>query len=235
MIRDNSVLAIILARGGSKRIKNKNIRLLNGKPLIYWTIDSAKRSKYIDRLIVSTDSKDISDIARTFGAEVPFLRPKHLALDTTTSESALLHAVKWIDENEKKSYSYILLLQPTSPLRTTQHIDKALETLIGKKAHSLISVTQLHKSPSLTYRVNKNISIHNLSDSNNVVCGSKKDENIYYQNGALYIIRTDIFFKSNHLSSAKTIFYPMNKYESIDIDEESDLKLAEFVMKQRLS
>lgn len=235
MIQNNSVLAIILARGGSKRIKNKNIRLLNGKPLIYWTIDSAKHSKYIDRLIFSTDSKDISDVANTLGVDVPFLRPRHLALDATTSESAMLHTVQWVEKYEKKSYSYILLLQPTSPLRTTQHIDKALETLIGKKAHSLISVTQLHKTPTLTYRVKKNVSFYNLSDNNRIVCSSKKDENIYYQNGSLYIIRTDIFLKSNQLTSTKTVFFPMNKYESIDVDEEADLKLAEFVMKQRLS
>ena len=130
MINTNSILAIIPARSGSKGLPNKNTLNLLDKPLIAWTIEAAKKSKYLDRLILSTDCDKISKIAQKYNCEVPFLRPKNLSTDISKGNDVIMHAIKTI----KKEYDIIVVLQPTSPLRTNDDIDLALEHMIKKKA-----------------------------------------------------------------------------------------------------
>src|SRR5690349_12171236 len=147
MIQDKSILAIIPARGGSKSIPYKNLAPLVGKPLIAWTIEEAKKSKYIDRLILSSEDEQIIKTAKAYGCEAPFIRPAELSLDETPGIAPVLHALKEIKEH----YDYILLLQPTSPLRTAEDIDKALEFALENGAAFCVSITVPDKSPYWMY------------------------------------------------------------------------------------
>lgn len=154
MIGDNKVLGLVLARGGSKRIPNKNIKELNGKPLIAHTIEAAKKSKYIDRIITSTDSEEIAEVARVYGSETPFRRPSEFANDTATDFPVFTHALSWLLENENYKPDIVVQLRPTSPLRTTQHIDDAIELLKNNpNADSVRTVAEPEQSPYKMYSV----------------------------------------------------------------------------------
>jgi CMP-N-acetylneuraminic acid synthetase len=146
MIINKNLLAIIPARGGSKRLPRKNILDLVEKPLISWTIEAALGSKYIDRTIVSTDSQEIADISKKYGADVPFMRSIDLANDESTSIDVVLNLLKKLEE-VGELYDYIILLQPTSPLRTTQHIDESVELLQLTNSDAVISVCEAEHSP----------------------------------------------------------------------------------------
>jgi CMP-N,N'-diacetyllegionaminic acid synthase len=148
MIKDFKVLAIVPARGGSKRIPDKNIKELVGKPLIAHTIDEAKKSKYIDRILVSTDSEKIRDVSMSLGAEVPFLRPEEISGDKSTDLEAFTHALNWLAENEDYRPEIIVQLRPTSPLRTVEEIDVAVEMLVNNPdADSVRTVTRPEQHP----------------------------------------------------------------------------------------
>lgn len=157
MIKEYSVFALILARGGSKRIPKKNIKELAGKPLIAYSIDEAKKSKYIDRLITSTDDQEIADVASTFGSEVPFLRPSELAQDTTTDYPVFLHALEWLKEHDNWEPDIVVQLRPTSPLRTVEDIDAAIELLAAHpEADSVRTVALPEQNPYKMYRIEEN-------------------------------------------------------------------------------
>ena len=139
MIKDHKIISIITARGGSKGLPKKNIKKLQGKPLIAWTIEAAKKSKYLDKIIVTTDSKEISEVAKEFGAEVPFIRPSHLATDNSSSFDTIKHALNF--QEFKNDYDIVVILEPTSPLRETKDIDNSLEQLIDSPtAKSIVGV-----------------------------------------------------------------------------------------------
>ena len=142
MIQGESVLGVIPARGGSKGVPRKNIRLVNGRPLIAWTIEAALGSAYLDRVIVSTDSCEIADLAIKLGAEVPFLRPAELAADDTPGVAPVLHAIESLPE-----YSWVVLLQPTSPLRTEKDIDAAVHIYRERNKKSLASINVMSEHP----------------------------------------------------------------------------------------
>ncbi len=225
MIKNKKIIAIILARGGSKRLPGKNIKMLNKKPLITWSIEAAQKSKYIDKLIVSTDSQEISNISKNFGADVPFLRPKNISQDITTSEDTLLHVLKWIKDNEEKKYDYFILLQPTSPLRTAKHIDEAITLFdANKDADTLVSITKNSKNPYWLQKINKKGYIQQyFKPANNL-------SELYIPNGAIFIGKAQEFIKTKKLYTSKTIGYTMDKMVSIDIDNELDFKLAELLL-----
>ncbi len=154
MIDQFNVLAIIPARGGSKRIPGKNIKLLNGKPLIAYAVDEAKKSKYIDRTITSTDSEDIAAVVKSLGSEVPFLRPKEISGDDATDLMAFQHALKWLDEKENYRPEIIVQLRPTSPLRTVVEIDEAIKLLADHpEADSVRTVSEPEQTPYKMYKV----------------------------------------------------------------------------------
>ena len=139
MYKGKTILGLIPARGGSKGLPRKNIRPLLGKPLIAWTIEQALASEYLDRVVVSTDDEKIAEISRKYGAKVPFMRPKESAADEARRIDVVLHAIDWMEKNDN-SYDLIMLLQPTSPLRTSEDIDKAIKLFISKKADSLFLI-----------------------------------------------------------------------------------------------
>lgn len=221
-------VGIVTARSGSKRIPNKNIRLLNGKPLISWTIEAARKSRYIDRVVVTTDSDEIRKIAIQNHAEAPFVRPKSISSDSSSSESAVLHAIDWFKNNINEVYEYIVLLQPTSPLRNTNHIDEAIAVMIkNKSADGVVSVVKVDNRLNLIKKIGTSGFLETFF---NKLKQDQKIPDLYVPNGAIYIIKTEKLKKYENFITLKTKFYLMDKLSSIDIDEEQDFRLAEQLM-----
>ena len=218
-------LAIIPARGGSKRLPNKNILNLNGKPLIAWSIEAAKKSKYIDEIVVSSDSDEILEIAKKYKVKA-LKRPDELATDTAKSEEAILHVLENYPE-----FEYIVLLQPTSPLRTEKHIDEAIELLKKKNADGIISVCEVDHSPLWSNTLPENLDMSNFL-RDDIKGKRSQDLPTYYRlNGAIYICKTDRFLKEKTFFIKDNIFaYVMDRKSSVDIDDEVDFKLAEVLM-----
>jgi N-acylneuraminate cytidylyltransferase len=223
MINGKTVLGIIPARGGSKGIPNKNIKLLANKPLIGWTIEEAKKSKYIDRLILSSDDDEIIKISKGFGCEVPFKRPKELADDNTPGIEPVIHAINTITDK----YDFVCLLQPTSPLRRSSDIDGCIEKCIYEKAESCISVTEVDQHPYWMYKIGPKEKLTPFI-KNDIDCRQDLPK-IYIVNGAIYFISCELIVKSKKLIFEDTIGFKMKKDYSIDIDDQLDFKIAEFL------
>jgi len=227
VINNKTVLAIIPSRGGSKGVPRKNIREVAGKPLIAWTILESRKSQYIDRLIISTDDKEIADVAQQWGCEVPFLRPAHLALDDTPGVEPVIHAVESLP-----GYDYVVLLQPTSPLRTVEDIDGCIELCVNKNADSCVSITETDKSPYWMFTLNDEGKMSRLID-NNTNCTRRQDlPPVYALNGAVYVAATKILAEKRSFIHADTVSFIMSKHNSVDIDTELDLTIADIFLKR---
>lgn len=228
----NKVLAIIPARAGSKGIKDKNIVDLNGKPLIAYSIEAGLKSKYIDKVVVTTDGEEISRIAMKYGAKVPFLRPKHLASDTSKTIDSVLHCIEALRKLGEE-YDYMVLLQPTQPLRQSWHIDEAIELILEKDEDALVSVSKVNDHPILMRSIDENGYTKNLLQE----CSTKRRQDFqdYYKvNGAIYINKiNDNLNKNTSLNDNKLAYVMDSKYD-VDIDELLDLHIAELVMKKKL-
>tara|TARA_Y100000389_G_C17257948_1_gene411502 strand:- start:12 stop:689 length:678 start_codon:yes stop_codon:yes gene_type:complete len=212
------VLAIIPARGGSKGIKGKNIVDINGKPLIAWTIEAALKSEYISRTVVSSDSDKILSVAKTLGSET-LKRPSNLSQDNSLSIDVVLHAIKKIS-----GYDFIILLQPTSPLRDSTDIDLAFSMMFKQNSKSCTSVCVAEKSPYWMYKINKeNNQLTNIMGSDNKYLRRQDTPDVYLLNGAIYISEVDLLKKTKKLVSNETIGYIMDSKKSIDIDNVNDL------------
>ncbi len=223
-------LGVITARSGSKGIKDKNIRYLNGKPLIAYTIESAIRSKYIDEVMVSTDSKAYADLSRMWGANVPFLRSEKNALDNAKSMDVLLEVLSQY-ERMGQEFDKVVLLQPTSPLRTYKNIDEAMELFVEKKADSVVSVCECEHSPLLCNVLSENLSMSEfITKENNVI---RQEMKRYYRlNGAIYISKVETLRNIKSFYGQYAYAYIMMQSESVDIDTELDFEYAEFLMKR---
>lgn len=221
MYKDKTFLAIIPARGGSKRLPRKNLLDLCGKPLIAWSTEAGSKSKYIDKVVVSSDDDEILNISKTYGAET-IKRPAELASDTATTFDAIKHT---IDSLQK--YDYVVLLQPTSPLRNQKHIDEAIELLESKNADAVVSVCEMDHSPlwSNTLPTDGNMNSF-LRDE--VLNKRSQDLEMYYRlNGAIYICKTQKLLKEKSFLIRDNIFaYKMDRTSSIDIDEKIDFLIA---------
>lgn len=213
-------LGLIPARGGSKGVENKNIRDLNGKPLLAHTVEAGRDAKQVDHVVVSSDNPKIRRVATDWGADVPFKRPAELATDEARTEPVVLHALDTLAENGNK-YDYVVLLQPTSPLRTAEHVDEALKQYHSSTADSLLSVF-----PDHTYRWQK--SNNGAERINNTDKRKRRQEmeTEYVENGAIYIVPVEQFRNQCCFSMGQTMLYEMSKVESIDIDTPEDLDLA---------
>jgi len=231
MYKNKKILAVITARGGSKGIPGKNIKPLAKRPLIYWTIMAARKSRYIDSLIVSTDSPKIAAVSEKYGSEVPFLRPARLATDTATSLDVLTHAVGYL-KKKGADFDAVVLLQPTSPLRRAEDIDKAVELLFTKKAGAVVSVSEAPVSPlwmnTLPADGCMKDFLKRTSDRN------RQELPVYYQlNGAVFAGFTDYIVKNKGFLGGRTFAYVMPKSRSVDIDDITDFRLAEALMRKR--
>lgn len=223
------VLAIIPARGGSKGIPRKNIRLLAGRPLIAHTIDQAKRSKYISRIIVSTDDEDIAKIARKWGAEV-IKRPSELAKDKTPTIEVILHVLDFLRKEEKYTPDVIVLLQPTSPLRASKDIDNSIELFLNcQNCLSLVSVTEFDHPPFWAMKIEDKF-LKPLFDRKYFKVRRQELPRAYRPNGAIFIATPEVLYKYKTFYTPKTIAYVMPLERSIDIDTEFDFLLAEFLV-----
>ena len=228
MYQNKTFLAIIPARGGSKRLPRKNVLDLNGKPLIAWSIEAGLKSKYIDRVIVSSDDAEILDISQYYGADI-IQRPEILANDTAKTFGVIKHVIENSD-----SYSYIVLLQPTSPLRTSQHIDKAIELLVSERMNTVISVCKMDHSPLWSNTLPEDESLNGFL-SENVLNKRSQDLEMYYRiNGAIYICSTDLLLSNKSFFLRDNIYaYKMRRMDSIDIDERFDFMVAESIIQAR--
>lgn len=226
MLKGKKVLAIIPARAGSKRVVNKNIRDLGGIPLIGWTLKDLYKSKYIDHAYVSTDSPLIQEVARNYNVDCDPLRPDEFATDNASSADVVLDIIN----NVKTDFDIILLLQPTSPFRTIEDIDKALEYFIEKSANSVTSVCETECHPSWTSSLPDDHSMEMLIK--NIQRKRSQDLNVSYRlNGAIYIISVKAFREAKAFFADSLAFaYIMSRKDSIDIDTEEDLLFAKCLL-----
>jgi len=228
MIKKN-ILAIIPARSGSQRLKNKNILKFDDKPLIAHTILEALKVKELNEIIVSTDSKQISKISKKYGANVPFLRPKYLSKSTTSSFSVVLHAINYF---KKKNIEFrsVVLLQPTSPLRKANHIRNAYQLYKNKKANSIISVCENDHPLEWINHIDNSLSLKNFINKKNIFLNSSQFKKSYKLNGAIYITNVKYLIKEKTFFLKKNTFaYIMEKKYSIDIDTKIDFDFAKFI------
>lgn len=226
MFNTKTVLAIIPARGGSKGIPRKNIRDLAGKPLIAWTIEAARKSKYIDRLILSSEDDEIMNIAAQWGCEVPFKRPVNLAQDDTPGVEPVIHALQTLPEH----YDYVILLQPTSPLRTVEDIDHSIEYCIERNASTCVSLSEAKKTPYWMYELDKQGVMLPVLHSDRVFNRRQELKPVFLLNGAIYIAKTDHLLSERTFLGQGTIGYIMPGKRSFDIDEEMDFLICEFIL-----
>ena len=227
MYQGKKILALIPARGGSKGIKRKNIRDLNGKPLIAYSILAARESRYIDEVFVSTEDEEIAAVAREYGASIPMMRPAGLAQDKSTTISVVCHAVRnFISANE---WDALVLLQPTQPLRTAEDIDGAIEYFYGHDRQGLVSVSPVTDHPILMRRFEDGDRLVRLLEQGSTV--RRQDMPEYYRvNGAVYINAVEKIDEATSFNDNE-IGYRMEQSHSVDIDEEADLAVAAFYLK----
>lgn len=221
MIKNYRIIAIIPARGGSKGVPRKNLRLFRGKSLLAHTIETTKRSAYIDRVVVSSEDAEIITEAKRAGANVPFVRPTALAQDHTPGIDPILHAL-----GQLESYDYVVLLQTTSPLRTTTDIDTCIEYCITQQAPACVSVAKADKHPYWMVTLGEDQKLQKLYQGD--IPSRRQDlPDVYALNGAIYIARTDWLLHNRSFLTDQTIGYVMPKERSLDIDIEFDLVLLE--------
>ena len=228
MYKNKTFLAIIPARGGSKRLPNKNLLKLGNKPLVSWSIEAGLKSKYIDKVIVSSDNNNILNVSKEFGAET-IKRPDYLSSDISTTFDTIEHTV-----NNVKEYDYIVLLQPTSPLRDEKHIDEAIKLLEERDADAIISVCETNHNPQWSNTLQNNLSM-NTFISKNIINNRSQDLKTYYRlNGAIYIAKTDkLLQEKTFFLKANSFAYIMSHKSSVDIDTTFDLEFANFLIKNK--
>jgi CMP-N-acetylneuraminic acid synthetase len=221
------VLSIIPARGGSKGLPRKNILDLAGKPLIAWTIEDSLKSKYITDTIVSSDDDEILNISKKYGADI-LKRPSKFATDISSSEDVINHTIDSIN----KQYDYIVLLQPTSPLRDVKSIDDAFDILLKSNATALISVCKIDNKILKAFKQNEDGFIEGVSNNKYPFMRRQDLPKTYLSNGAIYIIKADDFKKKKSFWTNKTVKFVMDDIKSIDIDSEEDLIKCEKIIKK---
>jgi CMP-N,N'-diacetyllegionaminic acid synthase len=230
------ILAVIPARGGSKTIPMKNIKHLCGRPLIEYTFDAAKASGLLERVIVSTDDEQIAQIARRNKIEVPFMRPANLAKDDSPTLPVIQHAVVFLQENENYRPDYVVILQPTSPLRTETHIDEAIQILIDTGADSVVSVTEVpHQYNPCSIMKKEQGRLLPFIKGTEAYTRRQLKPVFYARNGAaIYALRYDTLINKKSLYGDDCRPYLMSKADSVDIDDAIDFKFAEFILSGRL-
>jgi len=225
-----NILAIIPARGDSKGIPQKNVRLLCGKPLIAYTLEAALSSKLIDRVVVSTEDEEIAEVSKRYGAEV-ISRPSELAQDDTPSLPVYQHAIRHLEKMEDYCPEIIVILQPTSPLRIVEDIDRAIEGFMKAKYDSIVSVCEVEHPPQWMYTLAGNRLKPVIKDGGNVTRRQDAPK-VYRLNGAVYVTSRDIIMKENRVLGRDTRAHIMPLERSIDIDTALDLKLAELLIRR---
>jgi CMP-N,N'-diacetyllegionaminic acid synthase len=227
------LIAIIPARSGSKGLKDKNIRLLNGKPLLAYSVEAAIGSGLFDIVHVSTDSQEYADIAKAYGADEPFLRDEQNSGDASSSWDAVREVLRKYKENGKE-FDVCVLLQPTSPMRTAEDIKEAYKLFEEKKAISLTSATEVDHPVQWCFKLDKTFSMKDFASSPYKDCRRQELEKHYRENGAIYIVGTkEISDPSFDFYTDQSVAYIMSRSRSIDIDTLQDFIVAETIIKMQ--
>ena len=231
MKKSLKIICVITARSGSKGLKNKNIRKLKGLPLLAHTIIAAKKSKMLNRIILSTDSKLYAKIGLNFGAEVPFIRPKKLATAKAHHPEVVNHALKFVEKKDRTKFDYVVMLQPTSPYRKSKHINGAIKKFLNEENDSLISIKKQDYPPWWMFALRGNKLRQFLKFKNKNVFNLERQEFpiLFRPNGAIYISKRGVMDGGNLINPKSCGYYVMNEKDSIDIDNLIDLKVAESI------
>lgn len=229
MYKDKKIVCIIPARGGSKGLPGKNIKMLLGKPLIAHTIEQAKNSVLIDRIIVSTDDKKIANISKKYGAEVPFLRPKFLAQDKSSTIDVLLHAIEWLERDEY-SFDILILLHVTAPLRLVEDINNSIKLLFNKNVSNVFSVAEAHRNPYFNMVEVKRGRVRLVKKG----CFTSRQEapKVYDMNASIYVWWKDVLKNKKNIFLRNTCIYIMPKERSVDVDDAFDFKVTKAIAHQ---
>ena len=234
MYKNNKIIAIIPARGGSKRLPNKNILPLDGKRLIEWTIEATIKSKYIDTVVVSSDCDKILDIVQRFTNVIALKRPAEISSDDAKSIDVVVHTLDYFKNTKNIIFDYSIFLQPTSPFRDEYDIDNAIEYLFKQKADAVIGVTKMDHSPLWSNTLTQSNSMDNFLDENIINTRSQDLEEYYRINGAIYINNIKRLLNENRFIFSNNIYgYKMEQLKSIDIDTKFDLLFAETILKEK--
>jgi CMP-N,N'-diacetyllegionaminic acid synthase len=228
-----TILGIIPARGGSKAIPRKNLALLGNKPLLAWTVEVALESASLDRLVISTDDPEIAEVGKKLGAEVPFLRPAELATDASTSMDVILHAIRWFADNENYRPDYVLLLQPTSPLRTATDVREPIKLALAKHADSVVSVCETHQHPLWMKGVNEEGTLVDLYPQSSAPTRRQDLPSVFALNGAIYLALRTFLLSERTFISDRTYAYVMPENRSLDVDTPWDLHVADLILRDR--
>lgn len=232
MYNNKKILAIIPARGGSKRLPGKNIKELAGKPLIAWTIEAALQSEIFDTIMVSTDDSEIARLSKLYGADVPFIRDSELSTDTSSSIDVVLDTLRFY-ENKNENFNIVILLQPTSPLRESNDIIGALQLFEDNKAESVISVCEVDHPVQWCNELSNSLSMDSFFKEEYKNKRSQDFSKSYRLNGAIYIWDKEHFISEKNVIIPKSFAYVMDKNSSVDIDEEIDFIIAEALLKSK--
>ena len=235
MINGKKVLAIIPARGGSKGLPGKNIKELCGKPLVAWSIGQALKSKYIDNVVVSTDTEKIAMIAKESGANVPFLRPAELAADDSPTSDAILHVLKELNLMGE-TYNYVALLEPTSPLRKSHDIDDAISMITqNASADCLVSVGEVHmEHPMIVKKIDKSGFVAPYISNIAKIHQRQQADKAYFPYGVIYISKVPEFKKKQTFYTEKTIPYFIDRWQNYEIDDELDFVIVAQIIKMKM-
>ena len=226
-------LAIISARGGSKGIPAKNIQPVAGKPLIAWTVRAAQDSGVFERIVVSTDSPNIAHAAGACGAEIPFMRPAQLARDDTPGIDPVLHAVRWLETHEQFIPEWVMLLQPTSPLRTAEDIREACTLALQHNADAVVSVTYVHDHPYWMKKITPDGRLEDFIAQPTPITRRQDLPAAYALNGAIYLVRRSVLVEQETLFPHNTHALVMARERSLDVDTPWDLYVADLIMRDR--
>jgi N-acylneuraminate cytidylyltransferase/CMP-N,N'-diacetyllegionaminic acid synthase len=236
MYNGKRILAIIPARGGSKGLPGKNIKMLNGKPLIGWTIEQAKNCGYIDEIFVSTDSREIAAVGEEFGIKISSLRPAELARDSSSSIDVILYTINLL-EQEKEEFDIILLLEATSPLRDSEDLENALKMLVDTDgAESIVGISRTENAhPTFLVSIGERNFIRPYGKSEFIFKRRQEIDDLYFFEGSLYISYVDSLKKRKSFYHEKTLGFEMPKYKSFEVDDIVDFKIIEALMKAKQS
>jgi len=230
------ILALIPARAGSKRVKGKNLKHLDGKPLIAYTIEAAKTSRQVNRIVVSTNSKEIASVARQYGAEVPFLRPDDISTADSTEMEFFEHALNWLSNNDNYEPELIVLLYPTSPFRKAESIDRAIEKILGHpEADSLRSIRKCNEHPYKMWEIENGylqpfVKVRGVERADIHTISYHLLPKVYIQNASIYITKPSTIRNKGTPIGDTVIPFIMDELESIDINTPLDFKLAEMLV-----
>lgn len=236
MIQGKKILALIPARGGSKGLPRKNIMPICGKPLIAWSIEKAKLSKHLDMVLVTTDCQEIADVAKQYGAHVPFLRPTELATDRSSTYDAIRHALDYLRTEEGRTFDYIVLLEPTSPLREDDDIDQMLERLSESSAEfdSIISIGEVDEHPSIVRRT-RGDKLEPFCPELQQTTRRQDNEPAYFPYGVAYIAKTDVLLAENTFYTKRCTHFKIKQYQNYEIDDIYGFLCVESIMKHEWS